>query len=73
MIDAHICFDHVPEPDIISWNVCIAGYSGVANYRRPFSVFQRSKLEGIIADEITFISDAHTLVAVWKPSFTLNP
>ena len=56
MIDAHICFHYFPEPDTASWNACIVGYSGEANYTGALSMFENSKLEGIIPDEITFTS-----------------
>ena len=46
----------VPELHTASWNACIVGYSGEANYAGALSMFENSKLEGIIPDEITFTS-----------------
>ncbi|KAI5073851.1 hypothetical protein GOP47_0011864 [Adiantum capillus-veneris] len=56
VIDAQACFDAIAEPDVASWNACIADHAGEGSFEAAFCMFENLKLAGMGADEIAFTS-----------------
>ncbi|KAI5065529.1 hypothetical protein GOP47_0020224 [Adiantum capillus-veneris] len=55
MLDTQVVFSGIPEPDLTTWNACIAGHAGDGNFLLSFYMFERMRLMGTIADGVTFI------------------
>jgi pentatricopeptide repeat protein len=56
MADADAFFDQLIEPHLASWNACIAGHSTEGNGTMSLRMFEKSKLEAIKPDGVTFTS-----------------
>ncbi|XP_021820655.1 pentatricopeptide repeat-containing protein At1g06140, mitochondrial-like [Prunus avium] len=55
MDEAASLFNEMPERDLISWNTMIAGYAGVSDCRRAFSLFRKMRERGVGFDRVSFI------------------
>ncbi|MCO5611060.1 hypothetical protein L7F22_065310 [Adiantum nelumboides] len=68
MVDTRVVFLGISEPDLTTWNACIAGHAGDGNFLLSFYLFERMRLMGIIPDGVTFIkvisTCAHTGLVV---------
>lgn len=56
MADAEAVLDTVWDPPVSSWNSCISGYAGEANYRASSHLFEMLRLSGLMPNEATFTS-----------------
>lgn len=56
MVDAQVLFDKLSEPDIVSWNACIAGHAEEGNSLASLHMFEKLKLAGVKPDNVTFTS-----------------
>ncbi|RDX86470.1 Pentatricopeptide repeat-containing protein DOT4, chloroplastic, partial [Mucuna pruriens] len=53
---ARLLFDMIPEKDLITWTVMIAGYGMHGFGNEAIATFQKMRIAGIKPDEITFTS-----------------
>ncbi|KAH7314925.1 hypothetical protein KP509_21G027500 [Ceratopteris richardii] len=53
--DMQMVFFGILEPDLTTWNACIAGHAGDGDFLLSFDVFERINLAGVIVDGVTFI------------------
>ncbi|XP_061342688.1 pentatricopeptide repeat-containing protein DOT4, chloroplastic-like [Gastrolobium bilobum] len=56
LVHAQVLFDKIPEKDLISWTVMIAGYGMHGFGNEAIATFQKMRFAGIEPDEITFTS-----------------
>eukprot|EP00250_Pteridium_aquilinum_P021969 c25273_g2_i2 orf=248-2998(+) len=55
MLDSLSVFHGVSEPDLTTWNACIAGHAGDGDFSLSFYRFENMRLAGMIADGVTFL------------------
>jgi pentatricopeptide repeat protein len=48
-------FDHLHEPDVVSWNALITGYNQEGHGVKALELFDKMKLEGHLPDSVTFV------------------
>ena len=53
--ESTLVFDNRPEPNLVSWNAVIIGYSQHGYCRKVLELFDQMQDSGINPDEITFI------------------
>ncbi|KAI5073852.1 hypothetical protein GOP47_0011865 [Adiantum capillus-veneris] len=56
LADAEVVFDSYAEPNIVAWNVCIAGYAGDKTSVGSLYVFENMRLTGFTPDDVTYTS-----------------
>ncbi|XP_029130097.1 pentatricopeptide repeat-containing protein DOT4, chloroplastic-like isoform X2 [Cajanus cajan] len=56
LVHAQLLFDMIPEKDLITWTVMIAGYGMHGFGNEAIATFQKMRIAGIKPDEITFTS-----------------
>eukprot|EP00249_Psilotum_nudum_P036659 c8310_g1_i1 orf=1-483(+) len=56
MQDAQRMFNKIPERDVISWNVIIAGFVQNGHGDEALNLFQQMQWEGAKPDKFTFVS-----------------
>lgn len=54
--DAQQLFDVLPQPDVVSWNALIAGYSRQGNYAASIQCFKDMEMVGTKPDGATFLA-----------------
>lgn len=52
IVDAQEVFDRLSDPDVVSWNACIAGHTGEGSVY----MYEKMKMEGIEPNQSTFTS-----------------
>ncbi|KAG1334099.1 pentatricopeptide repeat-containing protein [Cocos nucifera] len=60
---SQLLFDEMPERDIISWNILIAGYVKCGKFGDAISVYWRMDQEGVKPDEATLVSTLSACVS----------
>ncbi|KAI5078167.1 hypothetical protein GOP47_0007991, partial [Adiantum capillus-veneris] len=54
MLDAHVFFHALRNPDYVTWTTCIAGHAGDGNFVASLHMFEHLQFSGIEPDEILF-------------------
>ncbi|KAK9156783.1 hypothetical protein Scep_003357 [Stephania cephalantha] len=62
--DARRVFDEMPERDLVTWTVMIAGYVECGNARESLVVFDRMLDEGVVPDRQTMVTVAFACAKV---------
>ncbi|CAJ1878649.1 unnamed protein product [Sphenostylis stenocarpa] len=52
-------FDEMPQRDVVSWSVLIAGYNNVGNYDDALVVFEQMQYAGFVPNRVTMINALH--------------
>lgn len=55
VMDARQIFDKMPERNVVSWTVMIAGYAQHGHNEEALKFFQQMQREGVAPDKITFV------------------
>ncbi|KAK9740064.1 hypothetical protein RND81_03G008500 [Saponaria officinalis] len=52
--DSQLCFDKMPEKNLVTWNVIIGGYAMHGNYKEAFEMFDAMQKSGQKPNAVTF-------------------
>lgn len=60
---SQLLFDEMPERDVISWNVLIAGYVKCGKFGDAISIYWKMDQEGVMPDEATLVGTLSACVS----------
>lgn len=55
MLDARLCFDHMPSKNVISWTSLIVGYGRQGLGLEALAAFEQMEREGVAPNQVTFL------------------
>ncbi|KAH7446993.1 hypothetical protein KP509_01G085500 [Ceratopteris richardii] len=56
MVDGQVCFDGLPESNLVLWNACISAHAAEGNLFACLDMFENLSLVGLLPDGVTFNS-----------------